>query len=100
MDNYLVLYGLTILIVFIKVSWIEYLIMRKNPSKYRKSFVENTSRREIIFELIHKLYTHPNFSKNKNKTSVNENINTIRSVVKEYLKDCETNDENTEHRKN
>jgi predicted transcriptional regulator len=98
MDNYIVLYGLVVLIVFIKISWIEYIIMRKNPSNYRKDFVDNTTRREIIFEILHKIYTHPTFS-NRNKTSVTENINTIRSVVKEYLKDSESNDENTKHRK-
>ena len=98
MDNYIVLYGLVILIVFIKISWMEYFIMRKNPSNYRKDFVDNTTRREIIFEILHKIYTHPTFS-NRNKTSVSENINTIRSVVKDYLKDCESNDENTKHRK-
>ena len=99
MDNYIVLYGLTILIVFIKISWIEYLVMRRNPSKYRKDFVDNVTRREIIFEILHKIYTHPTFS-NRNKSSVTENINTIRSVVTEYLKDSESGNENTKHRKN
>lgn len=98
MDNYIVLYGLTILIVLIKVSWIEYLVMRRNPSKYRKDFVCNTTRREIIFDILHKIYTHPKFS-NRNKNSVSDNIETIRSVVTEYLKDSESVHENTKYRK-
>lgn len=73
--------------------------MRRNPSKYRKDFVDNVTRREIIFEILHKIYTHPTFS-NRNKSSVTENINTIRSVVTEYLKDSESGNENTKHRKN
>lgn len=73
--------------------------MRRNPSKYRKDFVDNVTRREIIFEILHKIYTHPTFN-NRNKSSVTENINTIRSVVTEYLKDSESGNENTKHRKN
>ena len=49
MDNYIVLYGIVVFVVFIKYAWIEYIVMRKNPSKYRKDFVSNTTRREIIF---------------------------------------------------
>lgn len=99
MDNYIVLYGLLVLIIFIKISWVEYTLMRKNPSKYRKLFVCHTTRREIIFEILHKIYTHPKFS-NRNKTSVSENIETIRSVVTEYLKDSESTHANTKDRKN
>jgi len=97
MDNYIVLYGLLILVVFIKTSWIEYILMSHNPSKYRKGFMDNTSRREIVFEILHKIYTHPTFN-NRSKSSVSDNIETIRSVVKQYLKDSENN-ENTRNRK-
>jgi len=99
MDNYIVLYGIVVFVVFIKYAWIEYIVMRKNPSKYRKDFVSNTTRREIIFEILHKLYTHPTFTKG-NKSSVTDNITTIRSVVKQYLKDSESNNENPKDRKN
>tara|TARA_B110000483_G_C18097863_1_gene504610 strand:+ start:904 stop:1212 length:309 start_codon:yes stop_codon:yes gene_type:complete len=97
MDNYIVLYGLVIFVVFIKYAWIEYIVMRKNPSKYRKDFVCNTTRREIVFGILHKLYTHPTFTKG-NKSSVTDNIESIRSVVKQYLKDSESIDENSKHR--
>ena len=99
MDNYVVLYGALVLIVFIKYAWIEYIVMRKNPSKYRKDFVCDTTRREIIFDILHKLYTHPTFSKGS-KTTVSDNISTVRSVVNQYLKDSESKNENSKHRKN
>ena len=98
MDNYIVLYGLLVLVVFIKTSWIEYLLMSKNPSKYRKGFIDNTARRETVFEIIHKLYTHPKLINKNNKNSVSNNMYDIRQVIKEYLKDCEHNDENTKDR--
>lgn len=101
MDNYIVLYSILVLIIVIKTSWLEYLFMRKNPSNYRKEFLSDMLRREIVFELLHKFYTHPKFSK-KNKTSITDNIEDIRSVVKDYLKDCENEgiNENSRNRKN
>jgi hypothetical protein len=101
MDNYIVLYGLLVIVIVVKTSWLEYLFMRKNPSKYRKEFLSDKLHREIVFELLHKFYTHPKFS-NKNKTSVTDNIETIRSVVRDYLKDTEYEGEpkNARNRKN
>jgi len=97
MDNYIVLFGLIVLVVFIKASWVEYIMMSSNPSNYRKSFLDYLMRREMIFELLHKIYTHPKFT-NRDKSSITKNIDIIRSVVKDYLKDNEqSNSENTKN---
>lgn len=93
MDHYIVLLGLIILIILAKISWAEYVMMSKNPSKYRKGFMDPKIRREVVYEVLHKIYTDPFFATKNNRDTVTK----IKSVVKGYLKDSE--DENAPNRK-
>jgi hypothetical protein len=94
MDHYIVLLGIIILLILIKISWAEYIMMSKNPTRYRKKFLDPKIRREIVYEVLHKIYTDPFFASNNRKDTIKK----IKTVVTGYLKDSE--DENAVNRKN